>query len=124
MSFTTGFCSGGRLSAWRDTSVVAIPDLSLCWLVLKAGLSACSSSAVRTLHYTAGKPTRTGSVGGVVPQRYLFGNYEDERLSPIWAGLALQKPAGLLLRGGGVQFGVGNDPLEARIATNRFQVGV
>src|SRR4029077_5570210 len=82
MSFTTGFCSGGRLSAWRDTSVVAIPDLSLCWLVLKACLSACSSSAVRTLYYTAGKPTRTGIEGGVVPQRYLFGNYEDERPSP------------------------------------------
>src|SRR5713226_5382810 len=25
MSLITRFCSGGRLSAWRDTSVVAIP---------------------------------------------------------------------------------------------------
>ena len=42
----------------------------------------------------------------------------------IWPGLTLQKPAGLLLGGGGVQLGVGNDPLEARIGTNPFQVGV
>ena len=42
----------------------------------------------------------------------------------IWPGLTLQKPARLLLRGRGVQLGVGNDPLEARIGTNPFQVGV
>ena len=31
MLFTTGFCSGWRLSAWRDTSVVAIPVLPCPW---------------------------------------------------------------------------------------------